>query len=199
MFKLRKYLLSGLAITLPIALTLYLIFILFKIADGFLNSFFKKILGVYIPGLGIIVSLAIILIAGILTTHFFNKRLYQNLERWFLKFPFVKRVYPSLKQFSGIIFSKDNKLLFNKVVLVEYPRLGIWSLGFLTNEAAGEIKQKTNRELVNILIPTTPTPLSGFMIIVPKSDVIFLDMTVEDALKMIVSGGMLLPLGSQGS
>lgn len=195
MLKFRKYFLSGLAVTLPVALTLYIFIILFKITDGFLNSLFKKILGVYIPGLGIIALVFIIFVIGILATHFFNKRISRFLENLFINIPFVKRVYPSLKQLTSVIFSKDNKLSFNKVVLVEYPRIGIWSLGFLTNDAAEEIKRKTNRELVNVLIPTTPTPLSGFMIAVLKCDVIFLDMTMEDALKMIVSGGVLLPEG----
>lgn len=194
MSNLKKYFWSGFAITLPVVLTIYLFIIIFKISDGILNPIFKRILGIYIPGLGIIASILIIFIIGFLATHFFNKQIFRFLENLFVNIPFVKNIYPSAKQLSRMIFSGDSKLSFKKVVLVEYPRQGIWSLGFVTNEATLEVKTRTGKEdLINILIPTTPTPLSGFMIIMPQNDVVFLDMTIEDALKMIISGGIILP------
>lgn len=199
MINFRRYFLSGLAVMLPVTLTIYIFIVLFKICDGFLNPIFKKALGIYIPGLGIIAAVIIVFIAGFLTTHFFSKRISRFLESLFINMPFIKRVYPAVKQLTQIIFSRDNKVAFNRVVLVEYPRQGIWSLGFVTNDSAKEVKQKINKDAVNILIPTTPTPLSGFMIIVPKSDVIFLDMSIEDALKVVISGGVLLPIQEKNS
>jgi len=114
------------------------------------------------------------------------------MEKLFLKLPGVRQVYPSIKQIISFIFSKD-KPAFKKVVMVEYPSKGIWSMGFMTNDSFKEAEEEAGQELVHILIGTTPSPWSGFFIMVPKSQVKFLDISVEAGIKLIVSGGILKP------
>ncbi|MEW5758867.1 MAG: DUF502 domain-containing protein [Candidatus Omnitrophota bacterium] len=192
MLNIRRYFLSGLAVTLPVLITIYILVILFKITDGLLNPLIKQIFGINIPGLGIIVSLLIIFLVGFFTSHFLNKKILQALEMWFLKFPFVRKIYPSMKQVIKIIFS-ESKVSFKNVVLVQYPSKDIWSIGLITNEALLEAKKKTGQDLISIFIPSTPSPLTGFFIMMPKQSLIYLDISIEEAMKLVISGGVLLP------
>lgn len=197
MNKLKRYFLYGLTIFLPLLLTVYLIVMTFNFADGFLGKFIKplfiKLFGVYFWGTSIVICALLILIIGFLATHFFGKKLYPYLESLLLKLPFFRQVYPATKELAVFLFSHERRA-FKEVVLVEYPRKGIYSLGFLVNETASKkICEKTGRDLCNVLVPSSPSPLSGFIILIPREEIMFLDITVEDAVKFIVSDGVVNP------
>ncbi len=196
MNKLKRYFITGLLTILPIFLTLYLFFIIFRLIDniigGIINSYLKAEFGFSIPGLGFIMAILIILLTGFVVSHLLSKKALPLIERWFLKLPGVRQVYPPIKQIIGFIFSKD-KAVFKKVVLVEYPSKGIWSVGFMTNEGFREAQELIGQELVHVLIGSTPSPWSGFFILVPKNAVKFLEMSAEEGIKLIVSGGILKP------
>jgi len=194
--RIQNYFLTGLAILLPVVITLYILVSVFKFFDHilgrFLNNYFEENLGFYVPGIGILLFVFVVLISGFFTTHFLKKKFQLALENWFLKLPFIKLVYPSVKQVIGFLFDKEKPVL-QKAVLVEYPRKGIYSLGFITNESMKIIKEKTGKDFLNVLIPSSPSPFSGFVVMVPKEEVIFLDISVEAACKFIISDGVVNP------
>lgn len=193
---LKRYFFTGLAVFLPLLITIYILGILFKFADKplgqFANLILEKLIGREIPGIGIVITLILILLIGFITANVLGKKLFQWLERGFLRIPLIRQVYHPVRQMVDFLFSKE-KVSFKKVAMVEYPRKGIYSIGFITNEGIDEINRKGGRLLTGILIPTTPSPISGFLIFVPKEEVIILDMSVEEGLKLIVSGGLLGP------
>ena len=196
MRKIRRYFLTGLAVILPIILTIYIIVAIFRFADrflgGFLNRYLERILGFYVPGLGLIVSLIIVFIVGFLATVLLGRRVFGLFERIFLKFPLVHQIYPSVKQIVNFIFSKERHG-FKKVVLIEYPRKGIYSIGFVTAKGKGEIQGKIPQGVLSLLVPTTPNPTSGVYLLVPEDEAIALDMSVEEGLKVVISGGTIMP------
>jgi len=197
MNKLKRYFITGLLTILPIFLTLSILLIIFRLIDNIIgrliNSYLKTAFGFSIPGLGFILAILIILVTGFVVSHLVSKRVLPLIEKLFLKFPGIRQIYPSIKQVVGFIFSKD-KDVFKKVVLVEYPSKGIWSVGFMTNEGFREAQELTGQELVHVLIGSTPSPWSGFFILVPKNAVKFLEMSAEEGIKLIVSGGIFKPL-----
>lgn len=196
MNRLKRYFVTGLVVILPVVLTIYILIIVFNFVDGvlgsFLNTYLKKTLGFYIPGLGLILSIIIILVTGLLTSLFLGKKIIPHLEKIFLKIPLINKIYPPLKQMVRFILMQ-RELGFKKVVLVEYPSKGIWSLGFVTNEAFEEIDNKTNNNLLCIFVPNSPGPLTGYTIFLAKEKAIFLDISVQDAMKIIISGGIFKP------
>lgn len=196
MERLRRYLVAGLIVVVPVLLTVYVLVIMFRLVDGilgrFLNVYFKEILGFYIPGLGFLISLVFILFVGFLATRFLGKKVFIVLERWFSGLPLVNKIYPALKQIILFILAQK-EFGFKKVVLVEYPSKGIWSLGFLTNEGFQQINKASHREIVSVFIASTPGPLTGYVIFVPKEEIKFLDISISDALKIIISGGTFKP------
>jgi uncharacterized membrane protein len=197
MKKIKKYFVAGLLAILPIFLTLYLFYTVFRWIDsiigGLINRYLQEKFGFFIPGLGFIMVILIILTVGFVVSHLFTKRTLPVIEGWFLKLPGVRQIYPPIKQIVSFIFSK-NAFEFKRVVLVQYPSPGIWSVGFMTNESFREAQELAGEELVHVLIGTTPGPWSGFLILVPKKDVKFMKMTVEESMKLIISGGILKPL-----
>ena len=194
---LKRNFIAGILVSFPLLLTVYILVILFQFVDGilgkFVNTYLSKALGFYIPGLGLILFLIIIFLVGFLTTHFLGRRLYFILDKTLRRFPLIRHIYPSIKQIIEFLFAYQRQA-FKKVVLVEYPRPGIWSVGFVTNEAFGEAREKTKQDLMNVFIPSSPGPLTGFFILIPRQEVIFLDIPIEDAIKLIVSGGLLNPV-----
>ncbi|MFQ5681120.1 MAG: DUF502 domain-containing protein [Candidatus Omnitrophota bacterium] len=196
MSKLRTYFLSGIALILPIIITVYILVGLFRFTDGllggYINYYLRRQFGYAIPGLGLLLFLLVILATGFFAANFFGKRLLRLLERWFLKLPFVSKIYPHIKQFIDFVVTKD-KPAFKKAVLVEYPRKGAYSLGFVVNEGMSEVKQKTGRDIVTVLIPCVPNPYSGFFVFFDKQEVVYLDITIEQSLKLVISGGVLQP------
>lgn len=196
MHKLRKYFLSGVILILPIFITIYILVGLFRFSDGllgkYINYYFRSNFGYTIPGLGLLLFLAVILITGFFAANFLGKRLLHLLERWFIKLPLVSKIYPYVKQFIDLVLTKERPS-FKKVVLVEYPRKGVYSLGFVMNEAMAEVERKTGRQIVTVLIPSVPNPYSGFFVFCNKEDVVYLDISIEDGIKLVVSGGVLQP------
>ncbi|HAH21749.1 MAG: hypothetical protein A2Y00_09590 [Omnitrophica WOR_2 bacterium GWF2_43_52] len=196
MIKLRRYFVAGLLLILPLFITVYLITFIFKFIDGifggFINNYLEQTFGFFIPGIGIVLGITLVLVAGFFASHFLGKKVLHAFEGWFLKLPGIRQIYPSAKQIVGFLFSKD-QAAFKKVVLIEYPSKGIWSLGFMTNTGFKEAQDKIGEELIHVLIGTTPGPWSGFLVFVAKRDVKFMDMSIEDGMKLIISGGILKP------
>lgn len=192
----RYYFITGLIAILPVFITLYLLFVVGKFIDGVwgvgINFYMRKHFGFSIPGLGLIFGLITIFVAGVIANNLFVRRFFHALENRFLRLPLIRQVYPSAKQVVSSFISKD-KPAFKKVVLIQYPAKGLWSIGFLTNESFAEVCTKTGKELVHVFIATTPSPFTGFLVLIPKEDVTFLDISVEEGIKLIVSGGIVKP------
>jgi uncharacterized membrane protein len=194
--KIRHYFATGLLITLPIFFTLYLIYVVFRFIDGIwgkvINFYLNRNFGITVPGLGIILGIITVIIVGFITTNFFGKRIFHALEGWFLKFPFIRQIYPAAKQIVDSFISKESPA-FKKVVLIEYPSKGLWSVGFMTNDSFTEAEKASGEGLMHVFVATTPSPLTGFLVLVPKRDVKFLDISVEQGVKLIVSAGIVKP------
>ncbi len=197
---LKRHLITGLLVIAPVFLTVYVVIVIFKFADGILgnciNAHVQKILGFYIPGIGVVLSLTIIVIVGFLTELFFGKRILPYFEKLFCSFPLIKNIYPAFKQLVSFLLAQK-QFNFKKVVLVEYPSKGIWSIGFLTNDKHETISKELGREMVPVFIGTTPGPFSGFVVFIPKEEVRFIDMPITEALKIIISGGVYKPNDTQ--
>ncbi|MFH1760795.1 MAG: DUF502 domain-containing protein [bacterium] len=190
---LSKYFFSGLFTLLPILITIWLIWFLFNYVDGFLLSIFSPILGFKFPGLGLISLFILSSTIGYLTTYIFGKKILGFGEKLLTKVPLINAVYSSVKQINDMLFLQKETRAFKRACAVEYPRKGIYSIGFITGEGLHEIKEHTHKKYVNIFIPTSPTPATGFMIAVQEEEIILLDISIEDAIKLIVSGGVLTP------
>jgi len=191
---LKKYFITGILVTLPLGLTYWILKILLPPVDRLIGHPLRRYLHIYFPGMGILLLGCLILLIGILASNFLGRKLGQWGERILEKIPFVRIIYKFVKQLVDTLFSQG-KAQFKGVVFVEYPRQGIYSIGFLTGDSRGEIRSITDERLVNVFIPTTPNPTSGFFLIFPEKDVKILDMTVEEGLKMIISAGMITPEG----
>jgi len=191
--KLRNYFFTGVIVLLPIGFTLYL--------SKFLINFSTKLVPVglnpntylpySIPGIEIILTVIFITVVGGLSLSFLGKKFLQIVDDLFKKIPILRTIYSALGQMTESFRNQDGGK--KSVVLVEYPRKGTWAVGFATKENQGEIKNKTNKELINVFVPTTPNPTSGFLLMFPKEDLIYLDMNFEEASKFIVSAGTSIP------
>jgi len=192
---LRRYFVSGLIVFLPIALTIYLFYLAFAFADKFFGEFFEKLgfsFGDFY-GLSIIIGICIIILVGFITTNFLGRKIHSFFEGIVLQLPFFKQVYPALKEMAVFLFARERLSSFKQVVLVEYPRKGLYAMGFLTNDSSKEICDKIEKKLCNIFIPSSPGPLTGFTILVSKKEVVYTNISIEDAFKFIVSGGVVNP------
>lgn len=192
--KTGSYFLRGLITLLPLLVTLWLITIVFQFADGILGWLFTALFGHSIPGLGIIILFAMIFLTGFLATHVFGSKLIKFGEDLLYRIPIVKGVYSSAKQINDVLFVHKTTDEYRKACLLEYPRKGLWSIGFITSDAAAEIETKAKEKMINVFIANTPTPATGFLIMVPAREVILLDMKIEDAFKYVISGGVLKPV-----
>lgn len=195
MLSLRKYLIAGLLVWLPIAATIFIIRLFLTLLDNLIlilppNWRPEAVLGFEIPGFGLIMAIAILLLTGVLAANLFGRKLVAFWESLVQRIPLVRSIYVSVKQVSETLLSDSNKS-FRRAVAVEYPRKGIMSLGFLTGRALRTVDRKTKQPLMSIFIPTTPNPTSGFIIMVPEEDVHDLDITVEEAFKYIISLGVI--------
>ena len=186
---LRNYFITGVVVLIPIGFTLYLtkfiIGISSKIIPQNLNP--NNYLPYAIPGLEIIISVLVITIVGGLSLSFIGKRVLKLIDDLFKRIPFLRTIYSAILQMTESFSNKDNDK--KSVVLIEYPRKGVWAVGFATKENKGEMAKKTNQRLINVFVPTTPNPTSGFLLMFPIEDVIYLDMSFEEASKFIVSAG----------
>lgn len=192
MKRLRKLFVTGLFVLLPVVATIYILLFLFNIFDGLFRGVLQTVFGRSLPGVDVVFTLLLVLLTGFLATNIIGKKIIVSLEKMIGKVPVMNSVYSALKQVVDA-FSPDQTNAFQRVAMVEYPRKGTWSIGFVTGISSGEVQRKTEHEVLNIFIPTTPNPTSGFLIFVPKQDVIFLEMSVEDGLKLIISGGVITP------
>tara|TARA_B100001027_G_scaffold169250_1_gene120863 strand:+ start:148 stop:762 length:615 start_codon:yes stop_codon:yes gene_type:complete len=187
--RLRNYFLAGIVVLVPIGFTLYLTIFLIKISSKLLPNEINpnNYLPFSIPGLEILLSVLIITIVGGISLSFFGKRLVILINEIFKKIPILRTIYSAIGQMTQSFTSsgKDKK----SVVLVEYPRKGSWAVGFATKENDGEISKKVEKKMINVFVPTTPNPTSGFLLMFPKDEVIYLDMSFEEASKFIVSAG----------
>lgn len=194
--KLRRYFGAGILVILPAFITAYALYFIFQFMDGIwgklVNIYLKKHYGFAIPGIGVILGLLTILIVGFIATNFLGKRIIHGLERWIMRLPLVRQIYPAAKQIIVSLVDEDKKA-FKKVVMVEYPCKGIWTVGFLTNESFDAAQKAAGEELLHVFIGTSPSPITGFLILVPKHNVKFLEITVEEGIKLIVSGGIVKP------
>lgn len=192
----KRYLIAGLLIWVPLGVTVMVINFLVGIMDKtllWLPEHYRPdtLLGFHVPGLGVVLSVIIVMSTGVVVANLFGRKLVQLWERMLARIPLVRTIYASVKQILETVFSSGQA--FRKVLLIEYPRKGLWTLGFQSGKTRGEAQAKTGVEVVNVFIPTTPNPTSGFFIMVPRSDVIELDMDVDDGLKMIISAGVMVP------
>ena len=190
---LRNYFITGVIVLIPIGFTLYLS----KILIGFSSKIIPEninpnnYLPYSVPGIEIIITILFITIVGGLSLSFFGKKILKLIDDLFKRIPFLRTVYSAILQMTETFSNKDEDK--KSVVLLEYPRKGVWAVGFATKENTGEMAQKTNQKLVNVFVPTTPNPTSGFLLMVPKEDLIYLDMNFEEASKFIVSAGTSRP------
>ena len=186
---LRNYFITGIVVLVPIGFTLYLSKILIGLSSKLIpeNINPNSYLPYSIPGVEILISIILITIVGGLSFSFLGKRILKLIDDLFKKIPFLRTIYSAILQMTETFSNKDNDK--KSVVLIEYPRKGVWAVGFATKENNGEMAQKTNKKLINVFVPTTPNPTSGFLLMFPIEDVIYLNMTFEEASKFIVSAG----------
>jgi uncharacterized membrane protein len=207
--RLRRYLVAGILVWAPLAVTYLLIKFAVSIMDRtlkwiprdlqpgiLLQELFHTADPVHIPGLGVILALIVLLLTGVLAANFVGRAFVGGWESLMHRIPVVRSIYSAAKNFAEIVFS-DSSQSFKNVLLIEYPRKGLYSLAFQTSTELGEVQGRTGEEVVCCFVPTTPNPTSGFIIIVPKSGITVLDMEVDEALKMIISLGVVIPTWSK--
>jgi uncharacterized membrane protein len=196
--KLKKYFLTGLVVLGPLGMTLLVVQWVVGVMERLILNLLpdalhpSTLLGRYIPGFGVLATVLLVLLVGMLTANFLGRALVDWSERLMGKIPLIKGIYGMFRQVTDTLFSKD-KGGFRKVVLIEYPRRGLWSIGFITGISEGELQQVTPHRLINVFLPTAPLPTSGFYVLVPKEDVLELQMSIDEAFKLVVSGGMVNP------
>lgn len=197
----RRYFLSGLLVWLPIWVTILVIKFLVDILSNTLLMLPHKyqpdtLIGFHVPGIGVIITLLVIFLTGVIVANFIGRRLVMIGDAIIAHIPLVRTIYASVKQVLQTLFTPGGQS-FRKVLLVEYPRPGMWSLAFQTGDGAPEVEKSLQGEaMVSLFIPTTPNPTSGFLMMVPRKDVIELDMSVDQALKFVISLGVMQPLGN---
>lgn len=197
MASLKKYIIAGLLVWLPFAATVVIVKLLIDLLDKTLLLLPPEwhpvaLLGFSIPGFGIILALSILLLTGMLAANLFGRRFVEIWERILNKIPLVRSIYGSIKQISNTIFDPSGKS-FRKVVMLQYPRKGLWSIGFLTNDNVGDEMSAVDDQLVAVFIPTTPNPTSGFIIMTRNDEITELDISVEEGFKFIISMGVIIP------
>jgi uncharacterized membrane protein len=188
----KTRILTGIIVLTPLALTVWIFYTLFVKLDGLLAVVIQRVVGRHIPGSGFIALIILILLAGTFARNFIGGKLISLGNLILVRIPIVSKIYTAIQQITQVFFG-ERKALFHQVVLFEYPRKGSYVLGFVTAMHSGEVEMQLEEELVNIFLPTTPNPTSGFLLFIPKKDVIFLDMSVEDGIKMVISGGAVVP------
>ena len=195
--RLRRYLVTGLLIWLPIGVTIFVFRLLLGLMDRLLFLLParlrpEELLGFPIPGLGAALAVILLLATGMLAANFLGRRLVNFYESLLNRIPLVRTVYGAVKNFAEIVLS-DSGTSFKKVLLIQYPRDGLYSIAFQTSDNPQEVQDKTGEMVITVFLPTTPNPTSGFMLFVPKKDTVELEMSVEEALKMVVSLGVVVP------
>ena len=192
----RRYFFTGLLISAPIGATIYITIFIVEFIAGLVpdrfnpNGLLPEIIGYRIPGLELIIAFLSFIIIGLIFSTLFGKSILGYFDNAISRIPFAGNVYKAIKQITETFSSADTA--YQKVVLIEYPRKGIYAIGFMTGETKGELKDRKG-EMVNVFVPTTPNPTSGFLLFFEKEEIVELDMSVEDAIKLVVSAGMVVP------
>lgn len=193
----RRYLIAGLLVWVPAGVTYFVLRLIIDLMDRSLlllpvSYRPENLLGFRVPGLGILLTATLLLITGFLVANYAGRRLVAGWELLLGQIPLVSPIYSGAKKVSETLLS-DQSQAFRKVLLVEYPRRGVWNLAFLTASQLGEVQSRTGKEVVCVFVPTTPNPTSGFLVMVPKEEIVELDMTVDEAFRMIISLGVVVP------
>ena len=193
----KRYFITGLLIWAPLGITIWVLSLILGMMDQSIMLLPidwqpRALLGFHLSGVGALMTLLVVFVTGLLTTNFIGQRLVRWWEALLHRIPVVRSVYQSVKQISDTVFSPSGQA-FRQAVLVQYPRPGSWTIGFLTGTPGGEIATHLGNNMVSLYVPTTPNPTSGFFLMVPKTDVVELDMSVEDALKYLISMGVVAP------
>lgn len=196
--RIRRYLLTGIVVTAPITITIYLTYVFLTFVDGHVTriipeewyqGFYKE---TAIPGLGLIVAVSFFIVVGWFATNFMGRFIIRIYEYILDRMPVIRTVYGAIKQVFETIMASQSSA-FREAVMLEYPRKGVWSIGFVTGKTEGEVQRVTTEETINVFVPTTPNPTSGYLLFVPKKELVYLDMSVEEAVKLVVSAGIITP------
>jgi uncharacterized membrane protein len=196
--RLRAYLIAGLLVTGPIALTFYLAWLFVSVVDGWVAMLLparylpQTYLPVPIPGFGLVVAVIVLILIGALTAGYLGRLLLRLSDRLMTRMPFIRGIYGATKQIFETVLAKQSNT-FREVVLVEFPRKDMWTIAFITGKTEGEIAEVAGDDPVSIYVPTTPNPTSGYLVFVPRRDVVLLSMTVEEGIKFVISGGIVAP------
>jgi uncharacterized membrane protein len=201
MGNLRRYLIAGLLVWLPVLVTVLTLRFLIGLVDNTLLLLPdavrpENVIGFRIPGLGLLLSAIVLLLTGMVVTNLLGRSMVQIGEELLSRIPFVRAIYSASKQLTETLFSGSGKS-FRKVVMIRYPHAGLWTMAFLTGEGMREANERTGKDLVNVFVPTTPNPTSGFFLMVPREDMIELDMSVDAGIKLILSAGAVVPHGGK--
>ena len=192
----RRYFITGLLVVIPIWGTYLVLSTLLGVLDGLLGDILKGYSRLYVPGMGIIALVFLIFVIGLLTANFLGRKMVAAWDRLLARVPLVKNIYSAFKHVVDVV-SLQGKENFSRVVLIEFPRKGNYSIAFVTGVTGGEIQKLTPERVINVYVPTTPNPTSGYLILVPESEIVPLSMSVEDGMKMIISGGLYTPAPSR--
>ena len=196
--RLRNYFVAGILVTAPAGITVWLAWNVVGVIDQQVVPLIparynpETYLPFSIPGIGVLITIVFLILVGMLTAGFVGRVLVSLGERLVRRMPVVRNVYGALKQIFETVMSQSSGA-FRQVVLFEYPRRGSWAIGFITGRTEGEVQNVTEEEVVNVFLPTTPNPTSGYLLFIPRSELVALDMTVEEGIKMVVSGGIVTP------
>lgn len=202
--RLRGYLIAGILVTAPLGITVWLTITFIRFIDtSVINAIPPQYsplnyLPISIPGLGLIIMLTMLILIGMLTANFLGRYIVRLGEYLLDRMPIVRSLYGGIKQILETVLATQSNA-FREVVLMQYPRKGVWSVGFITGRTQGQIQDLTKKETVNVFVPTTPNPTSGYLLFVPRDELHVLDMTVEEGIKLVVSAGIVTPLPKKNS
>lgn len=196
--KIKNIFLTGLAVVVPIGVTVYILVFLIRVMDGILavvpSRFHPEAwFGFHVPGLGIIFTFLLIMVVGLMTRSWLGGKIVGIGEKLFNRIPVVRSIYQATKQLVDAIFSPQGRGKFRKVVFIEFPRAGLYTVAFVTSMTRSGLQEETEAKMINVFVPTAPNPTSGYFLMVPESELIPADMTVEEAFKLVVSGGLIGP------
>ncbi|MGH1455599.1 MAG: DUF502 domain-containing protein [Alphaproteobacteria bacterium] len=196
--RLRGYFLAGIVVTAPISLTIYLTYIFLTFVDSKVvlllpEDWYEALYGrTFFPGIGLIIAVTAFIVIGWFATNFLGRLVIRVSEYFVDRMPVIRTLYGAIKQIFETIMATQSTA-FREVVMMEYPRKGVWSIGFVTGVTQGEVQEMTKQETVNVFVPTTPNPTSGYLLFVPKKELKYLDMSVEEGVKLVVSAGIITP------
>jgi uncharacterized membrane protein len=188
----RRYLLTGIFVLLPVTVTVWLLWSIFVFIDGIVGRIIMFMIGRHLPGLGFLITVVVVLLAGLLATNLVGRKLFELWEVILLRIPLANSIYKVTKQIVDSI-SRHDKQAFREVVLVEFPRRGCWAVGFLVGEAEPELFGQTGEDMVKLFAPSALNPTQGYLLIVPRKDTVPVPISVEDGFKLVVSAGLVAP------